>query len=104
MEEKEILDLLAGGAVIELDNGWQLAAARIADDEVVEVVLNGVPANRAELEGYRLFEEIIGYKRRWFVALEDASSVLPAFLAQRKPVRDVTTTERSSNDSQPDCW
>jgi len=49
---EEILGLLAGGALIELDNGWQLTTARIAGDEVVEVVLNGVPANRAELESY----------------------------------------------------
>ncbi len=115
----QILGLLAGGAVIELDNGWpltrqserrlgivlrsvprrgtrrvkgwQLTTARIAGDEVVEVVLNGVPANRAELERYGLLEEIISYKRRWFVVLEDAPVVLPVLLAQRKPVRDLTT-------------
>jgi len=85
--------LAAGGAVIELDNGWQLTQSRIAGDEVIEVVLNGVPANRAELERYGLSEEIISYKRRWFVVLEEASAVLPAMLAQRKAVRDVTAAE-----------
>ena len=89
---EEILVLLAGGAVIELDNGWQLTTARIAGDEVVEVVLNGVPANRAELERYGLSEEIISYKRRWFIVLDDAPTVLPRLLAQRRPVRDTAAT------------
>jgi hypothetical protein len=115
---QEILGLLAGGAVIELDNGWpltrqserrsgialrsvprsgmrrvkgwQLTTARIAGDDVVEGVLNGVPANRAELDGYGLSEEIISYKRRWFVVLDEATTVLPHVLARRKAVRDVT--------------
>ena len=49
---------------------------------------NGAPANRAELERYGLSEEIISYKRRWFVVLEDAPAVLPTLLAQRRPTRD----------------
>lgn len=120
---EEILGLLAGGAVIELDNGWsltrqsehrskialrsvprsgtcrvkgwQLTMARIAGDDVVEVVLNGVPANRAELERYGLSEEIISYKRRWFVAVDDARPMLRALLARRRPVRDDTATNAS---------
>jgi hypothetical protein len=87
--------LVIWGAVIELDNGGQLTTARIAGDEVVEVVLNGVPANRAELERYGLSEEIIRYKRRWFVVLEDAPAVLPRLLAQRRPIRDSTVTDPS---------
>lgn len=90
---EEILGLLAGGAVIELDNGWHLTMARIAGDDVVEVVLNGVPANRAELEGYGLSEENIGYKRRWFTVLEVAPGVLPRILAHCRPVRDLTDIE-----------
>jgi len=92
---EEILGLLAGGAVIELDNGWQLTTARIAGDEVVEVVLNGVPANRAELGRYGLSGEIVSYKRRWFAVLEEAPAVLPSLLAQRRPVRDSTVTDAS---------
>lgn len=34
-------------------------------------VLNGVPADREELLGYGLSEEIIQYKRRWFVVKDD---------------------------------
>ncbi|MBI3833389.1 MAG: strawberry notch family protein [Planctomycetes bacterium] len=89
----EILDLLSGGAVIELDNGWRLTAARIAGDDVAELILNGVPANREELRGCGICEEIISHKRRWFVVLEDATAVLPLLLAHRKPVRDLTVTE-----------
>lgn len=76
-----------------MDNGWQLTTARIAGDEVVEVVLNGVPANRAEPQRYGLSEEIISYKRRWFVVLEEALAVLAALLVQRRPIRNVTMTK-----------
>ncbi len=96
----EILGLLAGGAVIELDNGWHLITARIAGDEVVELVLNGVAANRAELERYGLSEEIISYKRRRFVLLEHASAILPALLRKRRPIREITATCR---DGEPNA-
>ena len=43
----EILGLLGGGGVIELDHGWQLTTARIAGDEVVEVVLTSPPTATA---------------------------------------------------------
>lgn len=91
----EILDIVVSGAIIELDNGWRLAAEIIAGDEVVELVLNGVPANREELRRYGLCEEIISYKRRWFVVLDDAEPVLSALLAQRKAIRDATAVETS---------
>lgn len=85
--------MLTGGAIIELDNGWQLTTARIAGDEVVEVVLNGVPANRAELERYGLSEEVTSYKRRWFVTVEEAARSLPKLLACRRAVTDVTARD-----------
>jgi hypothetical protein len=89
----EILDLLAGGSLIELDNGWRLTTARIAGDDVLELVLNGVPANREELLRYGLSEEIIHYKRRWFVIQDDAGAILPRLLAHRKAVKDLTETD-----------
>jgi hypothetical protein len=87
----EILDLIASGAIVELDNGWRLTSVRIAGDAVVELILNGVPANRNELFGYGLSEEIIQFKRRWFVVRDEASCVLASLLAKRKPVRDLTS-------------
>lgn len=86
----EILALVMSGSLIELDNGWRLRTGRLAGDEVVELVLNGVPANRQELLGYGLTEEITHFKRRWFALTDEASRVLPALLAHRRPVRDVT--------------
>ncbi|MCC7316591.1 MAG: strawberry notch family protein [Planctomycetes bacterium] len=88
---RDILDLLLGGATIELDNGWRLTTGRIAGDAVVEVVLNGVPGNREELRRYGLSEEIIGYRRRWFALTEEAAAVLVRLLAQRRAIRDVTS-------------
>lgn len=90
----EILGLLHGGSVIELDNGWRLIEARIAGDDIVELILNGVPANRDELLGYGLLEEIIQFKRRWFVTVDNATTVLPHLLSKRKPVKDLTHAEK----------
>lgn len=89
----EILSLLDGGGEIELDNGWRLVKERLAGDDIVELVLNGVPANRAELEAYGLSEEIVRFKRRWFVIWDKAEKVLPDLLARRKPIRDGTQAD-----------
>ncbi|MCK6456015.1 MAG: strawberry notch C-terminal domain-containing protein [Phycisphaerae bacterium] len=86
----EILDQVLGGSMIELDNGWRLTRGRIAGDEVVEVVLNGVPANREELRRYGLSEEIVGYKRRWFAPQGGAASALRRLLLHRRAIRDTS--------------
>ena len=95
----EILDLLVGGSLIELDNGWRLTTARIAGDYVLELVLNGVPANRSELLGYGLSEEILHYKRRWFVVKDDALDMLVRLLPQRKPIKDLAVAEEMPDAS-----
>ncbi|NLE39579.1 MAG: hypothetical protein GX621_16285, partial [Pirellulaceae bacterium] len=88
-----ILELIIGGSLVELDNGWRLTTAKIAGDEVLELVLNGVAANRDELLGYGFSEEIVYYKRRWFVVREFADDVLSRLMAQRRPVKDLTNGE-----------
>jgi hypothetical protein len=88
----EILAWVVGGSLIELDNGWLLTMSRLAGDEVLELVLNGVAANRDELLGYGLSEEIVHYKRRWFVVQEDAADVLNRLLAKRKPIKDLASS------------
>jgi hypothetical protein len=57
---------------------------------VLELVLNGVAANRDELLGYGFSEEIVYYRRRWFVVCDCAEDVLSRLVSQRKPVRDLT--------------
>lgn len=94
---EEILSCLEGGGVIELDNGWRLTRSRLAGDAIVELVLNGVPANRAELTRYGFCEEIVHFKRRWFVVVEDAAEDLMRLLAHRRPVRDVTATDTAAD-------
>ena len=94
----EILELVNGGSLIELDNGWRLTTARIAGDEVLELVLNGVAANRDELHGYGFSEEVLYYKRRWFVVSDLADDVLGRLLAQRKPVKDLTNTDKDQTE------
>lgn len=94
----ELLLLLEGGGVIELDNGWLLKRSRLAGDEIIELVLNGVAANRDELERYGLCEEIVHFKRRWFVVMDDAQAVLGKLVTFRRPIREVTDT---GSDSEP---
>jgi predicted RNA methylase len=86
----DVLQLVASGAIIELDNGWRLFADTISGDDVIELMLNGVLADHEELLGYGLSEEIIHYKRRWFTTLEDAVDVYAPLLARHRPVRDLS--------------
>jgi hypothetical protein len=92
----EILGLLNGGTATELDDGGQLTTTWIASDEVVEVIHNGVPANRAELEGCGWSEEILSYKRRSFVVRADAAPAVSDLRAQRRAIRDWTVNLESS--------
>lgn len=85
-----VLHMIVGGSLIELDNGWRLKVDVISGDEVIELVLNGVAADRMELAGYGLMEEIIHYKRRWFATLDDAADVFAPLLARHRPIRDLT--------------
>jgi hypothetical protein len=61
-----------------------------------------VPANRRELEGYGLSEEIIHYKRRWFVIKDDALEMLTALLPKRRPIRDLTAESPVANEDAGD--
>jgi hypothetical protein len=40
-----------------------------------------------------LSEEIVCFKRRWFVLLDDAPAVFPRLFAHRKPVKDLTASK-----------
>ena len=51
------------------------------------------PLSAEELERYGFSEEIINYKRRWFVASDEAATIMPNLLAQRKPIRDLTAAD-----------
>jgi len=94
----DVLSLLDGGGEIELDNGWRLVGERLAGDDIVELVLNGVPANHAELEDCGLSEEIVRFKRRWFVVREEAETVLTKLLTRRKPIRDITQADPAADE------
>ena len=59
---------------------------------------NGVAANREELLRYGLSEEIIHYKRRWFVVKDDALEMLVQLLPQRKPVKDLTVADETPDE------
>jgi hypothetical protein len=87
---EEIVLLLKGKSIIELDNGWRLLRGKISGDAVIELSLNGTLANRDELLAYGFTEEIVRFKRRWFVVQENAVQVLSKLLAHRKAIRDLT--------------
>jgi hypothetical protein len=100
----DLLVLLIGGALIELDNGWRLKTDSISGDDVIELVLNGVPADRDELLGYGLAEEIIHYKRRWFTTLEEAENALSLLLARHRAIRDLTVESAPDEVADDDDW
>lgn len=85
----DVVCLLNNDALIELDNGWRLTKSRLAGDEIVELILNGIPANHEELNRYGFSQEIVHHKRRWFVVMEDAERVLTVLLQKRRAVRDL---------------
>ena len=66
---------------------------------MLELVLNGVAANREELLGYGLTEEIIHYKRRWFVIKDDALDMLVRLLPKRKPIEDLTAAGETPDET-----
>jgi hypothetical protein len=47
------------------------------------------------LERYGLAEEIVHFKRRWFVVADDALDVLSELLAKRKAIRDTTVADET---------
>jgi hypothetical protein len=85
---EEIFQLVAGGSVIELDNGWRIRLSIFSGEEAVELVLNGTAANKNEIRSYGFFDETIRFKRKWFSRLPEAGQVLARLLLRRKPVRD----------------
>lgn len=87
---EEILNLVNGGGVVELDNGWRIALSIVSGESIVELVLNGVIGNKDEIRGYGFFDETIRFKRRWFAGIDEADTVLVRLLARRKPIRDIT--------------
>jgi len=86
---EEILDLVDGGGIVELDNGWRIALSIVSGESVVELVLNGVIGNKEEIRGYGFVDETIHYKRRWFARPDDADAVLTRLLSRSRPVRDI---------------
>jgi hypothetical protein len=93
---REILAVVAGGGIVELDNGWRLRTGHVARERVLELLLQGVSANPAELVELGFVGEIIRFKRRWFVIWEEAEPVAERLFLRHKAVRDVTVSARGS--------
>jgi hypothetical protein len=93
----EILAMIQNGSIIELDNGWQLKESIVSNEPVLELTLNGIPANKEEIRTHGFFDETINYKRRWFTQLANAESVLSRLFARRKPVPDMTAVDAPHN-------
>jgi predicted RNA methylase len=88
---EDAAEMLDGGAVIELDNGWRIQGVSLLGDRVVEVVGGGGQSD--ELTGYGFKNETIHYKKRWFVHADNAPDVLDKLFASHKPIRDVTSRD-----------
>lgn len=92
---KQIYDMVLGGSMIELDNGWVLKRSTVHGEERIELNLGDDFGNKTELEGYGLFEERIQYRNRWFVPMndEDGPAAFEKIFKLHKPIRDQTAGE-----------
>lgn len=99
---QELADLILAGSVVELDNGWRMQRARISGDTVIELNMGMRGADYSELRGYGFQEEVLNYKRRWFVMPDEAAVVLERLIKHHKAIRDVTSGTPQVEPETPD--
>jgi len=89
---KEIYDLVHDNrSVIELDNQWRIRMTRVSGEDRMEVDVRGQLNKGDELTGDGAFEEIIEWKKRYFVPLStEGPVVLDRILKKHKAIRDMT--------------
>jgi len=92
----ETIALVKDGAVLELDNGWQLTESAISGDKVIELLPSGTRDYASALQSYGFLDEVIRYKRRWFAIGRAAESVVGRLLRDHKVVRDITSADTSA--------
>lgn len=94
---RQIYDLVKGGSIIELDNGWKIRMTKIHSEPRMEVDTRG-SSNRDEMKNHGTIEEQIEYKRRYFVPLsEDGPKVINSILKLHSAVKDETSKDAASS-------
>src|SRR4030042_4423199 len=88
----DIFDMLGNKSIIELDNGWWLKSARVHGETRFEINTRNAVPNKEEMKMFGAFEEIIDYKRRYFVPTEEelGKEVIAKILKVHSAVKDVT--------------
>ncbi len=89
---KQIYDMVRGGSVVQLDNGWRIKGAKVRGESRIEVsAATGVP-NPEEMKRHGTIEEILDHKRRFFVPTsEDGPKVIDSILKLHAAVKDETS-------------
>lgn len=89
---RELFDMVEAGATIELDNGWRMRMTKVHGETRMELDARG-RYHKEELRGYGLIEEILQYKRRFFIPLDNVEGpkVIGAITELHNAVRDITT-------------
>jgi hypothetical protein len=95
---EELYEMVQAGAVIELDNGWRLRMTKVHAETRMELDARG-KYNKDELRSYGLIEEILQYKRRFFIPLDatEGPKAIGAIIELHKAVRDITS-QRGGGD------
>ncbi len=99
---QEIYEMVEGGAVIELDNGWRLRMTKVHREAVMELDTRG-KYHKDELISYGMIMEILQAKRRFFVPLDatEGPKAIGAMLELHKAVRNITTESGGGNIPGP---
>jgi hypothetical protein len=85
-----IYDKIMGSSGI---HNVKIARAMLVDGRAWSVRLCLVALLPRYLLRHGLSEEIINYKRRWFVVLDEAATIMPHLLVQRRAMRGIPTME-----------
>lgn len=89
----EIFDLVMDArAIVELDNKWRLRVGRVHGEDRFEVDVRGQVGKGDELKLDGAFEEVIDFKRRYFIpsTKKAALPILDTILEKHKAISDLT--------------
>ncbi len=88
---QQIFDLVRGGSIIKLDNGWRIKGSKVHGESRIEVVAATGTPNREEMKKHGTIEEIIDHKIRYFVPTsEDGPQVIDSILKLHAAINDET--------------
>ena len=91
---QEILDLVKGDSIIELDNGWKITERKVQGEKRIEIEAGDNQMSEAEMKRHGVFSETISWNKRFFIPSEEEKALesLKSIMETHKPVRDASAT------------